>query len=159
MNTGPYSNEMVQNFLQEHFIPVKSQCFFDKPTELMEKFGIKWTPTLIIHDRYGKEHHRIVGYVPVEDLMAHLDFGRGKIFFNADNLKKAIEIFNGVIECHPDTGIAPEAVYYRGVAEYKMTHDAIALRKIYDTLLQKYPQGEWTRRSQPYASIPSYAEV
>ncbi|MCC6346766.1 MAG: hypothetical protein IT388_06210 [Nitrospirales bacterium] len=146
---------MVQNFLQEHFIPVKTQCFFDKPTEVMEKFGIKWTPTLLVHDRYGKEHHRIVGYVPVDDLMAHLDFGRGKILFDTGHFKKAIEVFTGLIECHPAAGVAPEAVFYRGVAGYKMAHDASALRKIYDTLLQKYPQSEWTRRSEPYGSLRS----
>jgi hypothetical protein len=53
MNAGPYSDEKVQKFIEEEFIPLKSQCFFDKRTDLMKEFDIKWTPTLLIHDSKG----------------------------------------------------------------------------------------------------------
>lgn len=159
MNAGPYSNEKVQKFLEDHFIPLKSQCFFDKPTELMEQFMVKWTPTLIIHDKFGREHHRMVGYVPVDDLMVHLDFGRAKVFFDTDHFSNAIEIFNSIIKLHPDAGVAPEAIFYLGVAGYKKNHDASALRQAYDTLQVKYPKSEWARRTQPYSVIPAQAHA
>ena len=41
MNTGPYSNEKVQAFVLEQFIPVRSQCYWDKPTPLMQRLGIR----------------------------------------------------------------------------------------------------------------------
>ena len=153
MNAGPYSDEKVQKFIEEEFIPLKSQCFFDKRTDLMKEFDIKWTPTLLIHDSNGKEHYRFVGFVPVDDFLAHLKFGKGMIFFNHYRYAEAIDQFNAVIEQHPDTGVAPQAIYYRGVAGYLKTHDGKELRRVYDTLTLKYPQSEWTRRSQPYAQI------
>lgn len=159
MNAGPYSNEQFQAFVQEQFIPLKTQVFWDKQSELMERFTIKWTPTLIIHDKEGREHHRMVGFVPVDDLIPHLMFGKGKVLFDGDHLIKSIEAFRGIVEQYPDAGIAPEAVYYRGVAEYKRYHDAAALRRIYDALAAKYPQSEWARRAQPYSQIPAYSEV
>jgi tetratricopeptide (TPR) repeat protein len=153
MNTGPYSDEKVQKFLEENFVPLKSQCFWDKPTELMKRYGIKWTPTFMVHDSQGTEHHRFVGYVPSDDLLAQLGLGIGKIYFDSDRIPEAIAQFQKVIEHHPDAGATPEAVYLRGVAEYKQTHDAKALRRAYDTLTKKYPQSEWARRADPYSAL------
>ncbi len=154
MNTGPYSDEKMKKFIIENFIPLKSQCFWDKPTELMQKFEIKWTPTFIIHDSEGKEHHRIVGYVPVDDLIAQLILAKGKIYFDTNRLPEAIIQFQTVVDQYPNAGAAPEAVYWLGVAGYKNTHDAKPLRQAYDRLTAKYPQSEWARRAEPYSAIP-----
>src|SRR5208337_462308 len=104
MNTGPYSNEKVQKFIEDNFVPVKTQCFFDKPVDLMGQFNITWTPTLIIQDKHGKEHHRMLGYVPIDDLLAHLALGRAKVFFDGEHFNDAIRTLNSVIELHPDAG-------------------------------------------------------
>lgn len=159
MNTGPYSNEKVQDFIQDNFIPLKTQCFFDKPVELMAQFNITWTPTLIIHDKHGKEHHRILGFVPIDDLLAHLELGRAKVFFDTGHFNDAIRAFNSVIELHPAAGATPEAVFYLGVAEYKKYHDASSLRRAYDALTAKYPESEWARRAEPYSVITAGAGV
>lgn len=153
MNAGPYSDEKVQKFIEEEFIPLKSQCFWDKRTELMKKFDIIWTPTLLIHDSEGKEHYRFVGYVPIDDFLAHLKLGKGKVFFNHYRYVEAIAQFKAVIEQHPNAGVTPEAIFFLGVAAYRKTHDAKALRRVYDTLTSKYPQSEWARRAQPYSQI------
>lgn len=159
MNTGPYSDDKMQKFLQDNFVVLKTQCFFDRPVELMEQFNIKWTPTLIIHDKMGKEHHRMVGYVPVNDLFAHLEFGQAKVFFDTGHFNSAIETFNNIIQAYPTAAITPEAIFYLGVAEYKKYEDASALRKAYETLKAKYPDSEWARRSQPYSAIAEHAAV
>jgi hypothetical protein len=154
MNTGPYSDEKVQKFIQENFVPLKSQCFWDKPTDLMKKYEIKWTPTFLVHDSDGKEHHRFVGYVPSDDLLAQLGLAKGKIFFNKDRFPEAIEQFQTVMDHHPKAGATPEAVFLFGVAGYKHTHDPKPLRKAYDLLTAKYPQSEWARRADAYSAIP-----
>jgi outer membrane protein assembly factor BamD (BamD/ComL family) len=120
----------------------------------MQRFEIKWTPTLIVHDPEGKEHHRMVGYLPVDDLIAQLILGKGKIHFETDRLPEAIAQFQMVVDQCPNTGAAPEAVYWLGVAGYKQTHDAKFLRQIYDQLTAKYPQSEWARRAEAYSTIP-----
>ncbi len=154
MNTGPYSDEKVQKFLAERFIAVRSECFIDNPTPLMREFGIKWTPTFLVHGPEGKEHHRFVGYVPVDDLFAQLGLGIGKILYDTDRMIEAVRQFQTVIERHPDAGAAPEAVFLKGVSEYKHTGDAKALRRAHDALKARYPQTEWARRAEPYSAIP-----
>jgi hypothetical protein len=153
MNTGPYSSKEVQKYIEERFIPLKSECFWDNRTGLMNRFAVQWTPTLLVLDIKGEEHHRMVGYVPVEDFLAHLELGLGKIAFDRDRYAEAADHFQAVGDRHPEAGPAPEAVYLHGVAGYRETHDAKHLRRIYDTLSKRYPQSEWVRRSRPYAQI------
>src|SRR4030067_1999659 len=98
MNTGPYSDEKVQRFVHERFIPVRSECFWDNPTPLMQKYGIKWTPTFLVHDPEGNEHHRFVGYVPADDLFAQLGLGIGKIFYDTDRMGAAIRPFQRALD-------------------------------------------------------------
>ena len=154
MNTGPYSEPTVADFLHAQFIPVRTECFWDNPTELMRRFDVKWTPTFLVHDPGGKEHHRFVGYVPVDDLLAHLELGRAKIRYDSDRHAEAIPFFENVLLRHPAAGAAPEAAFLRGVAGFKSTHDPKELRKAFDLLVARYPQSEWARRADPYSAIP-----
>lgn len=154
MNTGPYSEAKVQQYLQEAFVPIKSQCFWDNRTELMKQFSVTWTPTLLVLDQSGKEHHRVVGYLPGEDLLAHLKLGKGKIHFDRFRFTEAIAEFDEVIKQHPTTAVAAEAIFFHGVAGYWQSHDGKRLRLAYDALLERFPKSEWTRRAWPYASIP-----
>lgn len=153
MNTGPYSNEKVQQYLQEEFIPIKSQCFWDNRTDLMKQFNVSWTPTLLVQDPTGREHHRVVGFVPTDDFMAHLKLGKGKVHFNRFRFADAIGEFSSVIEQHPDAGVVPEAVFFLGVSQYWHSHDPKGLRRAYDTLTAKFPNSEWARRAVPYGQI------
>jgi hypothetical protein len=155
MNTGPYSDEKVQKYLGEQFVSVKSQCFWDKRSELMKQFDIAWTPTLLVHDSTGKEHHRVVGFVPSEDFLAHLKLGRGKMFFNRFRFADAVEALSVALEQHPKAGPAPETIFFLGVAKYWQTHDPKGLRWAYDTLAERFPQSEWARRAGPYKQIPA----
>jgi hypothetical protein len=154
MNTGPYSEKLVQEYVQEEFIPVKSECFWDTRTESMKQFGIAWTPTLIVLDATGREHHRVVGFVPTNDFLAHLKLGKGKVQFDRFRFADAIKEFTDVIEQHPTAGVLPEAIFFLGVAEYWNTHDPKGLRRAFDTLTARFPQSEWARRAKPYEQIP-----
>ncbi|HEX9614292.1 MAG TPA: tetratricopeptide repeat protein [Bacteroidota bacterium] len=153
MNTGPYSDEKTQQYIEKEFIPLKSQVNWKNRTELMKTFSIKWTPTFLVQDSEAAVHERFVGFVPVDDLLARLGLGKGKVFFNQDHYAQAIEQFRSVVEQHPASGSAPEAVFLLGVSEYWKTHKLAALRRIYDTLIAQYPQSEWARRAMPYSGI------
>ncbi len=154
MNAGPYSDEKVQKFIEEEYIPLKSQCFWKERTELMKRFDIAWTPTFLIQDAIGKVHRKLVGYIPVDDFLAQMKFGKGSVFFEKERHEDAVKWFQKVIDEHAKSGVAPEAVFFRGVAEYKKTHEAAALRRAYDALSERYPQSEWARRAEPYSKIP-----
>jgi hypothetical protein len=154
MNTGPYSDEKIQKYIEDEFVPVKSECFWDKRTELMKQFDIAWTPTLLIHDSTGREHYRIVGFVPNDDFLAHLKLGKGKLFLNRFRFAEAIKELTSAMEQHPNAGSAPETIFYLGVAKYWKAHDPKGLRWAYDTLASRFAQSEWARRAEPYQQIP-----
>lgn len=155
MNTGPYSTESVQAFITAEFIPLKSQCFWKERTDLMKEFDIAWTPTFLFHDTAGKVHRKLVGYLPTDDFLAQMVFAKGMIYFEKARNEEAAKWFQRVVSEHPSAGVAPEAVFFLGVAGYKKTHEAIYLRRTHDTLMKLYPASQWTRRANPYAAIPA----
>ena len=144
----------MQRFLEEEFVPLKSQCFWKERTELMKQFDVIWTPTFLFQDAGGKVHRKLVGALPSDDFLAQLKVGKGMVFLEMQRNEDAIKWLQRAIDEHPDAGVVPEAVFFLGVARYKTTHEAGALRNIYDALTQKYPQSEWARRALPYAQIP-----
>ena len=120
----------------------------------MKQFDIAWTPTLLVHDPQGREHHRVVGFLPNDDFLAQLKLGRGKTFFNRFRFAEAIQEFSAAIEQHPNAGATPETIFFLGVAKYWKAHDPKGLRWAYDTLAARFPQSEWARRAEPYKQIP-----
>jgi thioredoxin-related protein len=54
--------------VKEHFVPVKFHIK-DNPSGF-ERFGVQWTPTVMIADPDGTERYRFEGYLPPEDFLA-----------------------------------------------------------------------------------------
>ncbi len=121
---------------------------------MVARFSVKWTPTVIILDGNGDEHHRFVGFLPPEDFVGQLLLGKGKAEFNLDHYEEAIQCFQEIIVRYPKTDAAPEARYYLGVAKYKASHDAKELKTNLEILQRDYPGSEWTKKAQVYALIP-----
>ena len=153
MNTVTYSQDAVVDFLVENFIPVRSQCDFTHFTAMMKRYQVKWTPTFVILDPDGREHHRMVGFLPPEDLMAQLQLGKAKMTYDQDRLDRAASDFQVVIDRFPKTAAAEEASFLQGVCHYKHTHQAGELRKAWERLSRDYPQSEWTRKARVYSTL------
>jgi thioredoxin-related protein len=153
MNTVTYSQDAVVDFLAEHFIPVRSLCDFTHFTALMRRYQVKWTPTFLVLDPDGREHHRIVGFLPPEDFMAQLQLGKAKLYYDQDRLDKAASELQAVSDRFPKTAATEEAVFLTGVANYKRSHQAGELRKAWDRLSREYPQSEWTRKAKVYSTL------
>ena len=79
--------------------------------------------------------------------------GIGKSHFENDRFTEAIAAFDRILKDYPKSKAAPEAIYLRGVARYKSTHEAKPLREAYDKLAAEYASDEWTRRAYPYRLI------
>lgn len=134
------------------FIPL--QIDFNKNKVLVKRFGVKWTPTIIILDADGGEHHRFIGFLAPEDFIAQLILGKGKVEFNQDRFDQAMQCFQEILVRYPKADAAPEAQYYLGVAKYKASHDPKQLKLGLEALQRDYPNSEWTKKAQPYALIP-----
>jgi tetratricopeptide (TPR) repeat protein len=121
---------------------------------MVKRYSVKWTPTIIILDAGGDEHHRFIGFLQPEDFIAQMTLGKGKLAFELDNFDQAIQCFQEILVGYPKTDAAPEAQYYLGVSKYKASHDPKELKLGLEALQRNYPQSEWTKKAQVYSLIP-----
>ncbi len=146
MGAVTYPDARVAEFVNGQMVPLQVPA--DSP--LAGDFKVKWTPTIVILDFYGKEHHRTVGFFPPEEFVPNLLLGMGKIDFDTDQFNDAILNLDQLLAKFPKCDAAPEAIYLRGVARYKASHNAAPLKEAYEKLKADYPASEWTRRAEPY---------
>ena len=112
--------------------------------------NVNWTPTLIILDHDGGEHHRTTGFLSAEELIPSLLLGIGKSHFEQAEFTDAISDLDRLLKDYRKSDSAPEAIYYRAVSLYKSTHDPQTLKEAYEKLQADYPSNEWAKRAAPY---------
>jgi tetratricopeptide (TPR) repeat protein len=138
--------------VEKNFVPI--QIDFNKNKTMVKRYGVKWTPTIIILDADGDEHHRFIGFLPPEDFIAQIILGKGKVEFNLDHFEQAIQCFQEILVRYPKADAAPEAQYYLAVTKYKASHDPKELKLGGEALQRDYPQSEWAKKAQVYGLIP-----
>lgn len=147
MDTVTYPDKLVIQFIQKTVIPLKLP-YDSKPWA--DEYMVKWTPTLITANGGGKEHHRTVGFLPPEELIPSILLGVGKVHFDAERIDEALKFFDSIVEKYPRSDSTAEAIYLKGVCQYKSTHDAKPLKMAYEKLQMDYPTSVWTKRAYPY---------
>ena len=147
-----YPDSNVCFSVENSFIPL--QIDFSKNKTMVKRYAVKWTPTIIILDSDGEEHHRFVGYLPPEDFIAQILFGKGKAEFDLDHFEQAMQCFQEILVRFPRADAAPQAQYYLGVSKYKASHDPKQLKSGLEVLQRDYPNSEWTKKAQVYSLIP-----
>ena len=109
MGAVTYPDEKVADFVMNRMVPIQVQS--DSP--LAAEFKITWTPTIIVLDYYGKEHHRTVGFFPPEEFIPSLLLGMGKIDFDTNQFNAAMTHFDTILAEYSKSSAAPEAIYLR----------------------------------------------
>ena len=150
MGAVTYPKPEVVEFVNQHFIPV--QVRYDAQPEAAD-FNITWTPTMVVLDETGKEHHRNVGFQAPEEFIPFLMVGQAKTYFDLNNFDPAIALLEKVIKEYPKSAAAPEAAFHLGVSRYKATHNAAPLKEAFEFLKANYPGSEWHKRAQPYSLL------
>jgi len=102
-------------------------------------------------DSQGTERYRIEGYLPKNWFRARLEMGLVRVQFMHKKFVEAEAAYAAVVARHGDTGVVPEAIYWRGVCHYKATNDHMVLAPAAKELAEKYPGDEWTLKSGPWA--------
>jgi hypothetical protein len=126
-------------------VPVKIHMA-DQPQEF-GRFGALWTPTLAVLDPDGEERYRFVGYLPAEDFLARLRLGLAHRAAGRKRWEEAEGLFREVVECHPDTEAAPEALYWAGAARYQGRDDPEALVTTARAFGERYVDSEWAEKA------------
>ncbi len=112
-----------------------------------ERFGVQWTPTLLVMDADATERHRMEGFLPVPDFLAQIDLGLARAPFGAGKMEEAARDFAGVAEAHVGTDAAPEAIYWSAVAAYKASGKPDSLAAAARRLKEQYPRSDWAKKS------------
>jgi tetratricopeptide (TPR) repeat protein len=147
MEAVTFPDPKVVDFIQGNMIPLRLP-HDHKP--LAEQFQVKRTPHLIALDGECKAHHRIIGFMPPEELIPSLFLGKAKVHFDGEDFEAALTFLEKLLEEYPKSGAAPEAIFIRGVCLYKKTHQPKPLKEAYERLHAEYPGNEWTKRAFPY---------
>lgn len=111
------------------------------------RFDVLWTPAVLILDSDGKERVRLEGYLPREEFRAQLELALARISFMHKNWADAEKRYAEVLERHPNTKAAPEALYWKGVSHYKASNDHTILGELPKLLQEKYPDSTWTLKT------------
>ena len=108
---------------------------------------MQWTPTLMVLDPDGTVRYKFEGYLPAEDFLARLELGLAHAAFARKEWAEAEQGFRRIVDDHPKSEAAPEALYWAGVAKYKATGDGAALAETARLFSQKYPQSPWATKA------------
>jgi len=120
--------------------------------EGFQRFGAQWTPTVIIADPHGTERYRFEGFLPADEFLPQIQFGLAKAAFAAGDFARAESLFRTVVDEHPQADIAPEALYWAGVAKYKASGDAAALAATASAFQSRYTDSVWAKKASIWAA-------
>lgn len=151
MGAVTYPDAKVVEFISKNLIPIQVKS---DAQPISTNFNVKWTPSLITLDQEGKEHHRTVGFLSPDELIPSLLLGIAKCHFDQEHFNEALASLDKLMADYPKSAAAPEAIFLRGVSQYKSTHDAKPLKEAYGKLQSDYPSSEWTKRAYPYRLLP-----
>ena len=119
--------------------------------EGFERFGAEWTPTVVIADPKGKEHHRIEGFLPCEDFLAQLELGIAHAERAAGTFAEAERRYRALAEDESLGEVAAEALYWAGVARYKATDDPSALADTAKAFQDRFSDTPWAKKASVWA--------
>jgi hypothetical protein len=144
----------VARFIEQNFVPVRVHVREQKDEfkRLGGRYGVQWTPTILVLDPKGEERHRIEGFLPAEDLIPQLVLGAGHAAFAQGDFAAAETRFREVVDTHPDSDSAPEALYWAGVSRYKATDDAAVLADTARQFRERYRDTPWAKKASVWAT-------
>ena len=140
-----YPDSCVSSAINEYYVPL--QINVDENTELVDRYRVLWTPNIHFMAPEGNVFYHIEGWLPPSEFSALLMVAHAHLFMEQKDFVKAESLFQTVWDKYPQSQFAPEALYYRGVARYKVSHDGGSLKEGWLTLQRFHPQSTWSIRS------------
>jgi len=144
LGTVTYPNATVVDYISKNFIPL--QINVQTNSEIVNKYRVFWTPTILVLDANGTEYYRLNGFLPPDEFIPQLEFGLGMMALEKQDYKTASAHLKSVVEKYPKSNIAPEAQYWLGVSEYKAAHNVEALLNAWRKLKKDYPNSIWAKK-------------
>jgi len=140
-----FPDERVSAYVSRQFQPVR--IHIDEQPALFERFGVHFTPRLVMMDSGGVERHRIEGYLPADDLLVQFHLGMAHAAFARGLWGEAERGYRELAQAFSDTEAAPEALYWSAASAYKLTGNVAVFPVAASKLRHRYPQSIWTRKA------------
>ncbi|HEV2915330.1 MAG TPA: thioredoxin fold domain-containing protein [Pyrinomonadaceae bacterium] len=149
MEAESYADPEVSSFINENFVPVEAHI--KEHPAYFHRFDAVWTPTVLVLDSEGVERQRLEGYLPKEEFRAQLELGLARVAFMHKKWAEAERRYAQIVERYPDSKVAPEAVYWRGVSHYKATNDHTVLGEVAEQFKRKYQDSVWAQKASVWS--------
>jgi hypothetical protein len=131
----------VAAFIHQNFVPVEAHI--KEHPAWFRRFGAIWTPTVLIFDPEGAERWRLEGYLPKNEFRPWLEMGLARVEAMRKRWAEATERYRLLIENHPQSSFVPEAMYWRDVGAYQLSHDHNVLAELAPQLTERFPGNIW----------------
>jgi thioredoxin-related protein len=145
MGSVTYPDLMVASLLNAYFVPV--QVKIDEFSKLAAQYSAIWTPNLNVLDGEENIIYRAEGWLPPSEIAAMLLLARGHYYLRHKKFRDAGPTFDEVFVKYPQSSFAPEALYYKGVSRYLVSHSVSDLKEDWIMLQRFYPTSIWAVRS------------
>ena len=99
----------------------------------------------------GKERWVFEGYLAKNEFRAQLEMGLARISFMNKLWADAEQKYAQIIERYSETAAAPEAVYWKGISQYKIKNDHTVLGGVAEELGARYPESVWAQKAIVWA--------
>lgn len=120
-------------------------------SEAFERFGVQWTPTVLLLDSDGSERHRFEGYLPAPDFLAQLKLGLAHAAKARGDWAEAERRYREVANDSSVPEAAAEALYWAGVAKYKASGDPSALASTAQAFQTRFTDSSWAKKASVWA--------
>ena len=111
MDAVTYPSPLTVEFVDRNLIA--HRITMNMPSPKPGEFGIQYTPTVLVLDGLGKEHHRNVGFVPPEEFVPFLMLGVAKAHFHHRRFDRALAMLDRLVGRYPRSRSTPEATGLR----------------------------------------------
>jgi hypothetical protein len=137
------SDPAVQAAISERFVPLR--VYPREPA--MRALRVLWFPTTLVFDKRGIEHYRAINPLPPGDYLDLLAIGESLARMRSAEYAAAIDLLQAARDRSPDSVLAPEILFYLGIAWYFRERRQTGMRdRIWSELTGRFPESPWAYR-------------
>ena len=151
MGAVTYPDSDVVDLMNTRFVAYK-RSMDESPgpdaLPLLRGVRVLWTPDFLFLDPRGVPIRRRIGYAPPDEFVGELRFVLGLVAMVHREFANAVEEFERAAGPGRERGIAAEALYWKGVAAYKLGRDRAILRRHWDEIRERFGTTDWWTRAE-----------
>jgi hypothetical protein len=139
-----YPDPLVAAYVVEKFVPFRAMLDNREHAPLFRSNRIIWTPSVGFMDRNGAMHYHSPGFLPPSEFLSLLRIGQARCLMAWTRSAEAMEELT--VAAETANALAPEALYWLGIARFLQRRDNTAMWEAWDRLVELYPDSPWAKR-------------